>query len=219
LQNCTIATHNVLEAMKDNGIKTIVFASSATVYGDMPDRILREDYGPLLPISLYGAGKLACEGMISAYSHLFGIKALMFRFANVVGNRMNHGIIYDFIHKLKANPKELEILGDGKQEKSFFLVEDCLDGMLHMLEHSPNLCDLFNLGSETATTADRVAEIVCQVMKLHNVKFTHAGGRQGWIGDAPVVLYNVGKAKKLGWQTRYSSDEAVTIATERILRG
>ncbi len=123
LKNCTIATYNVLEAMRQLGINQIVFASSACVYGDALPIAVAETFGPLLPINLYGAGKLACEGLISAYCHLFGIKAWIFRFANVVGARMGHGVIYDFIQKLKQNPKELEILGDGNQEKPFFLVE------------------------------------------------------------------------------------------------
>ncbi len=146
LRNCTIATRNVLEAMRESNISDILFASSACVYGDAPLMPLSETYGPLLPINLYGAGKLACEGLLSAYSHLFGMKVWMFRFGNVVGARMGHGVIYDFIHKLKRNPEEMEILGDGNQEKNFFLVEDCIDGMLCAFNNSANRCDVFNLG-------------------------------------------------------------------------
>jgi len=223
LKNCTIATWNVLEAMRQLGIKKILFTSSACVYGDAPEAVLSEDFGPLLPINLYGAGKLAGEGLMSAYSHLFGIQAWIFRFANVVGDRMNHGVIFDFIQKLRKNPKELEILGDGTQEKPFFLVEDCIEGMFHAFYHAkfenPELqCDIFNLGTDTFTSIKRVAEIVVEEMGLKNVKFRFTGGKRGWKGDAPVIHFSIEKMKKLGWQPKHTSDEAVRIATRRILK-
>ena len=218
LKNCTIATRNVLEAMKANNIDKLLFPSSATVYGDAPLVTLSETFGPLLPISLYGAGKLACEGLISAYCHLFGYKAWIFRFANVVGAGMGHGVIYDFIQKLRRNPKELEILGDGTQEKPFFLIEDCIEGMLHALNNSNSQCDVYNLGCESFTTVTRVAQIIAEEMGLKNVKFKYTGGRRGWPGDVPVVHYDVNKIKKLGWQANHSSDEAVRIAVRRLLK-
>ena len=217
LKNCTIATRNVLEAMRQNNIDKIIFASSATVYGDAPPQDLAETFGPLLPISLYGAGKLACEGLISAYSHLFGIRAWMFRFANVVGARMGHGVIHDFIDKLRANPRELEILGDGKQEKPFFLVEDCIDGMLTTFRNGDSQCAVYNLGCDSFTNVTRVAQIVSEEMGLENVKFRYTGGRRGWLGDVPVVHFNVEKVKEVGWQAKHTSDEAVRIATRRLL--
>lgn len=164
LNNCTIATHNVLEAMRANKIDKILFSSSACVYGDAPPQPLSETFGPLHPINLYGAGKLACEGLISSYCHLFGIKAWMFRFANVVGARMGHGVIFDFIQKLKRNPSELEILGDGHQQKPFFLVEDCIDGMFCAFHNSDKQYDVFNLGTETFTNVTRIGEIVADEM-------------------------------------------------------
>ena len=234
LKNCTIATWNVLEAMRQLGLNKILFTSSACVYGDAPPISLKETYGPLLPISLYGAGKLAGEGLISAYSHLFGIQAWIFRFSNVVGARMDHGVIFDFIQKLRKNPKELEILGDGKQEKPFFLVEDCIEGMLHVFKNSNNQCeenkfssspfavareyDVYNLGCDSFTSITRVAQIVVEEMGLKDVKFKYTGGKRGWPGDVPVVHYSIEKMKKLGWQPRYTSDEAVRIATQRILK-
>lgn len=218
LKNCTIATANVLEAMRENNIDKILFASSATVYGDMPPVSLSESMGPILPISLYGAGKLACEGLISAYSCLFGIKALMFRFANVVGARMGHGVIYDFIHKLKKNPTELEILGDGNQEKPFFLVEDCIEGMFYALHNADKDCDIFNLGCNSFTTVSQIAKIVVEEMGLSGVKFKYTGGRCGWKGDVPVVHYDVEKIKKLGWKAKHGSDEAVREAARRLIK-
>jgi UDP-glucose 4-epimerase len=217
LKNCTTATRNVLEAMRASGISRIIFSSTSCVYGDAPPVSLRETYGPLLPISLYGSGKLACEALISAYSHLFHIQALMFRFGNVVGARMGHGVIYDFIQKLRKNPRELEILGDGRQEKPFFLVEDCIDGMLHAFRHADAEYDVYNLGSENFTTVTRIAEIVAGVMGLKNVKFRYTGGKRGWPGDVPVVHLNVDKVKALGWRAGRASDEAVRVAAQRLI--
>jgi UDP-glucose 4-epimerase len=217
LKNCTIATHNVLECMKQLDIKKLLFASSACVYGDAPPQSLSETYGPLLTINLYGAGKLACEGLISAYCHLFGIRAWIFRFGNVLGARMGHGVIYDFIQKLKKNPKEMEILGDGKQEKTFFLIEDCIEGMVTAYRLSKSQCDVYNLGAASFTIVDHIAEIVAEEMGLKNVRFTYSGGQRGWPGDAPVVHFSVDKMKKIGWEARYSSDEAVRIAARRLI--
>ncbi|MFC2072787.1 NAD-dependent epimerase/dehydratase family protein [Chloroflexota bacterium] len=217
LENCTIATRNVLEVMKQNGMNKLLFASSACVYGDAPQVPLNETFGPLLPINLYGAGKLACEGLISAYCHLFGIKAWIFRFANVVGARMGHGVLFDFIQKLRKNPEELEILGDGNQEKPFFLVEDCIDGMLCAFGNSDNQYDVFNLGCNSITTVTTIAKIVVEEIGLNNVKFRYTGGRRGWPGDVPVVHFDVAKIQKLGWQTKCTSDETVRIAVRRLL--
>lgn len=217
LKNCTIATHNVLEAMRQNGIDKLLFSSSATVYGDAPPIALPETFGPLLPICLYGAGKLACEGLISAYCHLFGVRAWIFRFGNVVGGKMWHGVIHDFIEKLEKNPRELEILGDGKQEKNYFLIEDCIDGMLCAFHKSRKQCDVFNLGNETNVTVTAIAQIVVEEMRLKNVKFKYTGGKRGWLGDVPIVHFNLGKMTKLGWASQYSSADAVRLAARRLL--
>jgi UDP-glucose 4-epimerase len=217
LENCTIATHNVLEAMRATGIKRLLFSSTSAVYGEAPVIPTPEDVGPLLPISLYGAAKLGCETMVSAYCHIFDMQAWMFRFANVVGGRMGHGVIYDFIQKLKRNPEELEILGDGEQEKPFFLVEDCIDGIFCAFRDSDAWCDVFNLGCSSSTKISRVAEIVAQEMGLSGVRFRYKGGRRGWVGDVPQVGLDVSKVAKLGWQAGHTSDEAVRIAAGRLL--
>jgi UDP-glucose 4-epimerase len=195
----------------------IIFASSATVWGDVALIPLDETLGPLLPISLYGAGKLACEGLLSAYSHLFGIRVCVFRFGNVVGSRMGRGVIYDFIQKLRKNPRELEILGDGNQEKNFFLVDDCIDGMMWAFGKCNNRCDVFNLGCESTIKVRDIAQIVVEEMGLKDVKFRYTGGVRGWPGDAPYVWFNLGKMKKLGWTASRTSAEAVRIAAKCLI--
>lgn len=218
LENDIIATYNVLEAMRHHGIGRLLFASSSTVFGEPAVRPTPEEIGPLLPISLYGAGKLACEGLISAYCHLFGMRAWIFRFGNVVGPRMGHGILHDFIAKLRRNPRELEILGDGNQEKNYFLVEDCIDGMLFALHHATDKpCDVFNLGCQSTIKATDIARIAVEEMGLNGVRFRYTGGRRGWPGDVPQVIYDVSKMKRLGWQARHTSEEAVRIAIRRLL--
>jgi UDP-glucose 4-epimerase len=216
--NCIVGTFNMLEAMRVTGVRQLIFASSSTVTGEPLIRPTPEDVGPLLPISHYGAGKMAGEGMISAFSHLHGIRAWMFRFGNVVGSRMGHGIIYDFIHKLEVNPEELEILGDGKQEKNYFLVEDCISGILFAFERARERpCDVFNLGTETTVTAAEIGRIVAEEMGLNGVRFHFTGGSQGWPGDVPRVIYDVRKMKRLGWEPKHTSAEAVRIAARRLL--
>ena len=217
LKNCTTATYNVLEAMRQLGISKTLFSSSACVYGDAPSTPVVEDFGPLLPINLYGAGKLAGEGLISSYCHLFGIRAWMFRFANVVGARMDHGVIFDFIQKLKKNREAIEVLGDGNQEKPFFLVEDCIDGMLCAYERGNGQCEVYNLGCESFTIIKQLAQIVVEEMGLSNVRFKYTSEKRGWPGDSPIIHFNIDKMKGLGWQPRNASDEAVRIAARRLI--
>ena len=219
LENDIIATYNVLEVMSRLGVRKLLFASSSTVFGEPPIRPTPEAVGPLLPISLYGAGKLACEGLISAYCHLFRLPAWIFRFGNVVGARMGHGIIHDFIEKLRRNPEELEILGDGHQEKNYFLVEDCIDGMLFAFRSGNGQeCGVFNLGCESTVTANEIAHIVVEEVGLRDVRFRYTGGQRGWPGDVPLVIYNVDKMRQLGWRAKHTSAEAVRIAARRLLK-
>jgi len=213
----TIATYNVLEAMRVNGIKKIVFASSGTIYGETPVIPLPEDYGPVLPISLYGAGKLASEGLISAFCGTFNMQAWIFRFANVVGKRATHGVIFDFIQKLKQSSAELEILGDGNQCKPYLHVEDCVDGMLFVFRHSHEKVNVFNLGGPSANDVKTIARMLVKEMGLQGVNFKYPGGDRGWPGDVPQVRFNVEKINKLGWKARYDSHEAVARAMREIL--
>jgi UDP-glucose 4-epimerase len=226
LQQGTLATYNLLEVMRLNKIDKIAFASSSTVYGEAGIKAVSEDYGPLLPISLYGAGKLASEGLISAFCHLFDMQAWIFRFANVVGARASHGVIFDFINKLRRNPREMEILGDGAQEKPYLYIDDCIDGILFGWQHSREQISVFNLGSDSSTNVTAIANMVVEAVGLSGVKFSYTGGNRGWRGDVPQVRFDITKMKNLGWKqchcersvaTRYSSDEAVRQAIRDIL--
>lgn len=219
LENCTIGTHHTLEAMRGTGVRRIIFASSAAVYGDIERLPTTEAVGPLLPISLYGAAKVACETLISAYCHLFGFQGWMFRFGNVIGARMGHGVIHDFIQKLRTNATELEVLGDGKQRKPYLLVEDCLAGMEAAFRRSDAWCDVFNLGPEDAVTVGEIARIVISEMGLDpaSVRIRYTGGARGWPGDAPRMGFDVSKMRRLGWQASHSSAEAVRVAARRLL--
>jgi len=217
LKQGTIATYNVLEAMRLNRIKKIVFASSSTVYGETPVKPIAEDYGPLQPISLYGASKLAGEGLITAFCHIFGMQAWIFRFANVAGARATHGIIFDFINKLKHNAKELEILGDGTQEKPYIHVDECVAGFLYGLQHANGQVNVFNLGCPSTTSVSVITRMLVEEMGLPNVKFRYTGGNRGWPGDVPQVRYDTSKMERLGWKPRYTSDEAVRRGIRDIL--
>ncbi len=208
----TIATCNVLEAMRVNGIKKMVFSSSGTIYGETPVIPLPENYGPVLPISLYGAGKVASEALISAFCHTFDMQSWIYRFANIVGPRGTHGVIFDFLHKLKRNSNELEILGDGNQKKPYLSVEDCVEGILFGFENSNERVNFFNLGCESTTDVRTIARMVVKEMGLENVKFEYTGGDRGWPGDVPQVRFNTEKMEKLGWKPRYTSDQAVEMA-------
>jgi UDP-glucose 4-epimerase len=216
LKQGTLATRNLLEAMRLNNVKRLVFASSSTVYGEAAGSV-SEDSGPLLPISLYGASKLACEGLISAFCHLFDMRAWIFRIANVVGTRSSHGVIFDFINKLRQNPKELEILGDGTQSKPYLHIDDCIDGMLFALENCHERVNVLNLGCDSATDVTAIATIVVKAMGLSGVNFNYTGGSRGWRGDVPQVRFDVTKMDRLGWRPKFSSDEAVERAIKDIL--
>ncbi len=213
--NNVLATWNVLKAMKDIGVERLVFTSTSTVYGEAK-RIPTPEEAQLNPISIYGASKVAGEAMIMAFSHTYGIKSWIFRFANVIGRRSRHGVIYDFIVKLNKNPNELEILGDGEQNKSYIYIEDCISAMFHALKHSDESVNVFNIGSEDQIKVRRIAEIVCEELGVEP-KFRFTGGDRGWKGDVPVMLLSIEKLKSLGWKPRYNSEEAVRKAVRDLL--
>ena len=212
-----LTTYHLLDAMRKHDIKKIVFSSSSVIYGETPPFPLPENYGPLLPISVYGAAKLAAEGLISSFCHTFDMQGWIFRFANVVGERGTHGVIVDFINKLRKNPKELEILGDGKQRKPYLYVKDCVDAILFGYQNANEQINVFNLGCDTATEVTRIGEIIVEELGLTDVKFSYTGGKRGWKGDVPHFQFDISKMKKLGWEATITSDEAVRKTTRVLL--
>jgi UDP-glucose 4-epimerase len=214
LEQNTIATYNTLECARRRDVKNFVFSSTSTVYGRASVLPTPEDYGPLLPISLYGASKLACEGMVSAYAELYGMKSWIFRFANVVGHRSTHGILYDLVQKLNKNRKVLEVLGDGKQKKSYMLVDECVDGMLYAFKNSRDRVNYFNLGANDQTSVKRIVEILLEEAHMKKTKIKYTGGEGGWKGDVPVFLLSGKKMAKLGWKPKHTSEEAVRAAAK-----
>ncbi len=217
LEQNVIATHNLLEAMRLNDIFDMVFTSTSTVYGEAKKIPTPEDYGPLIPISLYGASKLAAESLIMAYAHTFGMNTVIYRFANIVGPRSTHGVIYDFIMKLKNNPRELEILGDGTQKKSYLYIEDCVDAIIYGYEHRKEDVEIFNIGSEDWIDVKKIADIVVEEMGLENVKYRFTGGKRGWKGDVPKMLLSIEKIKSYGWKPKYSSEESVRLTARHLI--
>jgi UDP-glucose 4-epimerase len=219
LDNDVLATWSVLEAMVKTGIKEMLFSSTGAVYGESVHGTFSERSGPLIPVSLYGAGKIASEAFICAYCNLFGLRAWIFRFGNVIGERTNHGVIYDFIAKLKTNPRTLEILGTGRGEKNYFLVEECIHGMLYIYEKVKEgpFPWLMNLGTDSTTKVMDISKIIIEEMGLKDVQYTFTGTPRGWPGDQPVVLLDTGKIHELGWYAKRTSTEAVRTATRRLL--
>jgi len=219
LNNDVVATHNVLEAMMANEIKQILFSSTGAVYGESIEGTFAENSGPLIPLSLYGAGKLAAEAFISSYCHLFGIQAWIFRFGNVIGERTTHGIIFDFVAKLRKDPNSLEVLGTGQGEKNYFMVEECIGGMLYIFSKFPNgpFPYVINLGTDSTSTVLGIAKIIMEELNATEAKLTFTGTPRGWPGDQPVVLLDTTKVRATGWKSKRTSDEAVREATRRIV--
>jgi len=213
----TEATYNVLESMRLSDAKEIIFSSSGTIYGETPVRPIPEDYGPVLPISLYGAGKLASEGLISAFCGTFGMRAWIYRFANVVGPRMTHGVIFDLVNKLDKNKSELEVLGDGTQSKPYVHASDCINGILFGKKASKDQLNVLNVGVEGATSVSKIAETVISEMGLKGCKIRYTGSERGWPGDVPQFRVDVRKMTQLGWRAKHSSDEAVKRAIRELL--
>jgi UDP-glucose 4-epimerase len=215
----TYLTQNVLEAMRVNKVRKIIYTSGSGVYGENSEVAFREDYGPCLPISTYGASKLACEGLIAAYCHMFELCGRAFRFANVVGPRQTHGVGYDFIRRLKADPGRLRILGDGSQKKSYIHVDDVLAAMRVADERATARYDVFNVATDDYITVREIADLAVRISDIPQGKTTleFTGGDRGWKGDVPVVRFDCSKMKALGWQAERTSAEAVTGAMKSML--
>ncbi|MEY7849613.1 NAD-dependent epimerase/dehydratase family protein [Natrarchaeobius sp. A-rgal3] len=208
-------THNVTERMRAVGVPEILFTSSSTVYGEAP-RPTPEDYAPLEPISAYGASKLSDEALLSVYANSYDLTARIVRFANVVGPRLRGAVIPDFIDKLREDPDSLRILGDGRQEKSYLHVDDCVDAICHVLAAADSPVATFNLGTRTTTSVTRIADVVSETMGLEPA-YEYTGGERGWTGDVPKMRLSIEKLAALGWVPERSSEAAVEAATEQLL--
>ena len=208
-QQTIVATFNLLQEMKKKNIKHLVYFSGSGVYGDQGEKYIDETYGPLLPVSMYGASKLSAEGLIAAFSNLFGIQVWIFRPANIIGDRLTHGVIFDFINKLKQNPHHLQILGDGKQSKSYLYVSDVLDAVFLAVKRTNQQIHLFNIASNSFISVNDIAKYVIQEMQIPHVKIQHTKGKIGWPGDVPIVRISNANLYKLGWKEKFSSKQAV----------
>lgn len=206
------ATFRLLEAMRRADVSFVVFTSTSTVYGEAPVPT-PEEFGPMEPISLYGATKLACEALLSGYAHTFGVHGVVLRFANSVGGRSTHGVVHDFVRKLEQSPRELEILGRPPgTKKSYCYVDDCISGLLAGVEAAKGPWDVFNLGSEDQVTVEAVADLVCDALGLSNVRYAWTGGvdgGRGWKGDVRDMWLDVTRLKETGWRPRLGSGEAI----------
>ncbi len=212
-----LTTYSVLEQMRLHNVKQLMFASTSAIYGNANGQEVTETYGPLFPTSHYGACKLASEGIIASYCENYGLQAYITRFPNVCGERTTHGVLHDFIKKLKRNPNELEVLGDGKQAKPYLYVKDLINAIQFVIHHTTDQINYFNLGVEGNTSVTRIAEMVIKSMGL-NATIRYTGGNKGWVGDVPLFRYNLDKIHEIGWKASLSSDEAVQKAINYILQ-
>jgi UDP-glucose 4-epimerase len=216
-----LATFNLLEAIRKAGtVKVVVFASSSTVYGEAIEIPTPEDYAPMEPISVYGSCKLSCEALLTGYARTYGFRAIICRLANIVGPRSNHGVVYDFVQKLRKDQRELEVLGDGTQTKSYLYIDDCIDGIDVILEKSRKQVDTFNIGSDDQIDVRTIANAVMEEMGLKNVKLRFTGrveeGR-GWVGDIKNMLLETSKLKSIGWMPKYDSEQSIRLTSRNLL--
>jgi len=212
-----VATFNLLEAMRKNDVKQLVFASSSSVYGE-PENIPVSEDAPIKPVSVYGASKAACESLIHAYSNLYGIRSIILRYANIIGPHLRHGIIYDLMLKLRKNSKVLEILGNGTQIRSYLYITDAVEATLIAYEHLQRDFEVYNIGNEDSLTVKGVTDIVVEVLGLNDVKYIYKPmtGGIGWLGDVKRILLDISKMKKLGWKPNKDCREAVRSTVESL---
>lgn len=208
-RNTYTTTFQILLSMRKHGIRKLFFASTSAVYGDKRNVLLDENTPNLSPISYYGAAKLGSEALISAFSYMNDIQALVFRFPNVIGPRLTHGVIFDFIRKLERDSKHLQILGNGRQNKPYIYVTDLINAIMRFKENGTKGVALYNVGVEGTTSVTTIADIICEEMNLMNVEYQYTGGEGGWKGDVPKFEYCIDKIHNAGWQANYTSDEAV----------
>jgi UDP-glucose 4-epimerase len=215
-RNTYSTTFVLLECMRRAGVKKFFFASTSAVYGEQMGAQVSEEAVALAPISYYGGAKLGSEGMISAFTYMNDLQTLVFRFPNVIGPRLTHGVIFDFVKRLKADPSHLRILGDGRQSKPYLYVMDLVEAIMQFKE-VPAGVTLYNVGVESQTSVTRIGEIVCEKMGLSGIPFVYTGGRGGWKGDVPVFAYDLGRIHAAGWTAKMTSDEAVAKTVEMVV--
>ncbi|OGK21581.1 hypothetical protein A3C23_01720 [Candidatus Roizmanbacteria bacterium RIFCSPHIGHO2_02_FULL_37_13b] len=216
-KNTTQATFNILEVMRKKGIKKIFYTSGSGVYGDIGKKKIPENYGPLLPISMYGATKLSAEAMISSFVNLYDFQAWMIRPANIIGSRATHGVIYDFINRLKKDPSKLDILGNGKQNKSYLYITDVINAIDLIWMRDKSRISIYNVASDSTITVNQIARMVLKEMCLKQVKINHSMGDRGWKGDVPIISLTNSKLSSIGWKYQYSSKQAVRKTVQSLL--
>lgn len=216
--NTFSTSYGVLEAMRRKQVKKLFFASTSAVYGEKTDTKLSEDVGELSPISYYGGAKLASEAFISSYAYMNNFDVTIFRFPNVIGPGLTHGVIFDFIRKLKMDPLKLQILGDGTQKKPYLYVMDLIDAILKVSLSEEKGVHIYNIGVESATTVKEIADMVCKKMGLSEVQYIYTGGNRGWKGDVPQFQYDLSKIHRRGWKASYTSNEAVEKTLDYVLK-
>ena len=214
----TVLTHSIVEAMRRTGAARLIYASGSGVYGDVGDTVMAEDHGPLIPVSTYGASKLAGEALIASYCAMFGLTACAFRFGNVVGARQTHGVGFDFVRRLRGDPSRLRILGDGRQSKTYVHVSDVVEAVLTACGHVSEGFSAFNVGTGDAITVTEIAEIAAECLHLEKMPaFEYTGGDRGWKGDVPVVRLDTGKIRSLGWEPRLGSRDAIYQSLQELI--
>jgi len=210
-----LTTYNVLEAMRKYAVKDIVFASTSAIFGETK-KVITEDMGPLVPISFYGASKLAAESYISVYVNNYGFRGWIIRFPNVTGERGTHGILFDFMKKLQKNDKVLEVLGNGRQEKPYLYVRELVEGIYFVWKNAKGAINQYNLGTNTTIKVSRIAELLLEELEFNQTKIQYTGGDRGWVGDVPKFRYSVEKVRKLGWKGNRSSEQAIRFAIRNL---
>ena len=216
LEQNTIATYNVLEAMRANGIKKIGFSSTGSVYGEAEVIPTPEDAPFPIQTSLYGASKLACEGLLAAYAEGFGYTAYIFRFVSILGERYTHGHVFDFCKRLKDDPTHLHILGDGHQKKSYLYVKDCMEAILTVVRNAKEKVNIYNLGTDEYVEVNDSVRFICGKLGV-KPEFTYAGGERGWIGDNPFIYLDTAKVRSLGWAPGATIEEGVVKTVEYLM--
>ena len=219
----TYLTQNLLEAMRINKIKNIIYMSGSGVYGENNKNVFTENYSPKNPISTYGASKLACEALISSYSNMFFMNALIFRFANVVGSYQTHGVGYDFIKKIRQNNKKIKILGNGKQKKSYIYISDVINAIVISIKKTKlykkkKIYQIFNVGTNDSITVNEILKITLSEMKIKKIKINKDKSLRGWSGDVPIIKLICKNIKKLGWKPKFNSNQAIHNSIKEMIK-